>query len=155
MATSKPQSPFSRSFHFCLLALAMSVCTSSASADSKETVLYNFAAAGNGSAYNPVGSPIFDSSGNLYLTAPVGDYGPQVLQMIPPASEGGTWTINFISGWEVLPGPLIFDAGGNLFFTINSQDYTAIEKLIHPLKPGGLWKVVTIWSSGTSTPGRG
>lgn len=85
-------------------------------------VLYNFVYEGAG-GFQPVGTLVFDSAGNLYgTTQDGGTYGSGTLYEFSPTPEGG-WierplhSFDFYGGDGYGQGPIILDAAGNIYGT--------------------------------------
>jgi uncharacterized repeat protein (TIGR03803 family) len=89
----------------------------------KETILYNFSGTQDGQA--PVGSVVFDSSGNLYGTTPDGGlYSHGIVFELTPTTKG-QWTETILHDFNSSDGAypyaaVILDASGNLYGTTNA-----------------------------------
>jgi uncharacterized repeat protein (TIGR03803 family) len=89
-----------------------------------ETVLYNFGGF-VGDSQVPLGTLVFDASGNLYgTTASDGQYGyGTVFELTPPAAGGAPWTENILHNFKggsdgsVPNSGVVFDKAGNLYGT--------------------------------------
>jgi len=129
------------SIHFvaaCAVLFGLLASANSASAASKEKVLYSFcSASGCTDGYFPGGGLVFDAAGNLYgTTFEGGEYGPGTVFQLTPGANG-TWTetvlYNFcpVSGCADGAGPtdgsLIFDAAGNLYGTTQNGGVDGID----------------------------
>ncbi len=112
------------------------------------------------------GGLIMDTHGNLYgTTGGGGTYarvdqngnpsGGTAFELTPPSISGGKWTESIL--WDFANGmdgnypggPLIMDAGGNLYGTTGGggtdNDGTVFE-LMHPSTLGGSWTESILWS---------
>jgi uncharacterized repeat protein (TIGR03803 family) len=132
-----------------------------------ETLLYQFQ--GKDDGYEPIGSLIFDTSGNLYGVTYSGGAANAgtVFELTPPASGSGPWTkttlYNFPTG---APGGnpmagLIFDAAGNLYGTTNSGGscnldygcYGLVYELSPPASRDASWTESVLYTFQGSTDG--
>jgi uncharacterized repeat protein (TIGR03803 family) len=126
------------SIHFvaaCAVLFGLLASADSASAASKEKVLYSFcSASGCTDGDSPLGGLVFDAAGNLYGTTFVGgEYGQGTVFQLTPGANG-TWTetvlYNFCpvsgcpDGADPTDGSLIFDAAGNLYGTTQNGGVT-------------------------------
>lgn len=134
-----------------------------ASAQATETVIYTF---GTGSdAGVPVGGLIHGPNGTFYGSSGSGGIDAQgvIYQLIPPASQGGTWTDKVL--YEFQGGndgahpyaPIIRDSAGNLYgVTYYGGGYydagTVFE--LSPAKDGS-WTEKVLYSFQTSGPNDG
>jgi len=106
-----------------LVALAMLVLATNASAEWKEKVLYSFQ--GQPDAAMPTGGVAFDKKGKLYGAALGGPKYSQgtVFQAVPPAKEGAPWTESVlyvfqgkgVNDGQIPTSGVIVDAAGNLY----------------------------------------
>lgn len=128
-----------------------------------ETILYNF---GYGSldGNTPLAPVIFDSSGNLYGTTPVGGAGPfgagTVFELSPPSQRGRAWTQMVLYVFGTTEGdvsepetPVVFDSAGNLYGTsISGGTGSCFDGCgtVFELSPsGGSWTETVLHSFGT------
>ncbi|MGA2694825.1 MAG: choice-of-anchor tandem repeat GloVer-containing protein [Terriglobales bacterium] len=133
-----------------------------------ETTLYTFEGAGDGAF--PLGSLVFDLSGNLYGTASLGGGGGEcitgellgcgtIFELSPNGS--GVWTEATIYQFQGLPdgaipkAGMVLDRRGNLYGTTvagGAQGYGTVFELSPPLQQGGTWDEGAIYSFPASTP---
>jgi uncharacterized repeat protein (TIGR03803 family) len=120
-----------------------------------ETVLHNFAGGADGAA--PNGGVIMDSNGALFGTTTAGGAsGTGTVFKIAGTKE--TVLYSFAGGTDGADpqAGLVMDASGNLFGTTagggTSGNGTVFE-LVAPLKKGGQWKEVVLYSFGTGGDG--
>ena len=116
-----------------------------------EKVLYSFNNNGTDGT-NPLGSLLFDASGNLYGTTELGgasNFGA-VFELTP--TTGGGWTEKILHSFNGTDGSnpyanLIFDVGGNLHGTTNSGG-TSNYGTVFELTPagGGSWTEKVLYS---------
>jgi uncharacterized repeat protein (TIGR03803 family) len=121
-----------------------------------ETVLHRFLVR-NG-AINPVGTPVFDASGNLYGTTQGNEYdghslGTAAYRLNPPATGDGQWTFRLLYSFG---GPtdepqsgLTFHNSGRLFGTTeNGGEFKqgSVFELAPPATVGGAWTENTLFS---------
>lgn len=130
-----------------------------------ETALYRFQGGVDGSV--PLGTVIFDKTGNLYGTTGLGgasNYGT-VFELTPPAAEGGAWTESVIysfpsdgsHGYQP-SGGMAFDPYGNLYGTsafggkgtacTGQTGCGTVFQLTPPAVPGGEWIQSVVHSFG-------
>ena len=127
-----------------------------------ETVLHSFKV--RQGAIIPVGTPIFDSKGNLY-GATEGDalqsesVPGAVYRLTPPTVAGGSWIFKLLysfSGTDVPRSNLTFHNKGRLYgTTANGGVYnagTAFE-LVPPAVAGGTWTENVLHNFGNGTDG--
>jgi uncharacterized repeat protein (TIGR03803 family) len=137
-----------------------------------ETVLYRFQGGSDG--YAPGSALIADPHGNLYSTTAGGGYenNGTVFELEWPSSPGGAWKHHVLyafkgvpngngEGDASLPGPILFDAAGNLYgtadwggFCTNYQGLVncngAVFKVEPPGTPGGAWTESVLHRFGNS-----
>jgi hypothetical protein len=121
-----------RNLHFRLAVTTLCLILAtvlSASAASKEKVLYSFQGGSDG--YAPAGGVFFDKAGNLYgVNAWGGAGGCQcgtVFEISPPSQKGGAWTETTIYTFQGVQGAfkdgltpaggVVIDQQGNLYGT--------------------------------------
>ena len=130
------------------------------------TVLYAFTNGTDGG--QPVGSLVFDASGNLYGTTTaggdpactsLGGFCGVVFKLTP--GSGGTWTESVIHSFTGPDGlfptaGLIMDSAGNLYGT-TGQGGTFGNGTVFELSPasGGAWTETVLHSFNARTEGRG
>jgi uncharacterized repeat protein (TIGR03803 family) len=153
---------FSIGLRTILLILVATLFATSAWAATRERVLYAF---NNTDGYQPLGSLIFDASGNLYGTTYEGgaNGAGTVFELEPKA--GGGWTESVLYSFCTLSSctdganpyfvPLIFDVTGNLYGTTLSGgtygDGTVFE--LTPAAGGGWTETVLHSFANNSTDG--
>jgi len=144
----------------------------SAVAQWQENVLYSFQNGSDGAW--PVGSVVFDASGNLYgatITGgapsclPVSECGT-VYQLAPPIQPGGTWTETVLYVFKGKPyndgatpaGGLVMDGFGNIYGTTAyggtgnclllgiQAGCGTVYKLSPPAQQGGAWTETVLYS---------
>jgi hypothetical protein len=152
---------------------------SSASAGWNEQVLYSFQGIPDGSV--PVGSMVFDKSGNLYgattdggskSCASAGQCGT-VFQLTPPAHQDDPWTETVLyvfkgnaSNDGATPvGGLVIDSSGNLYGTTayggtgdcvllgSKLGCGAVYELSPPAQKGGVWTETVLYSFPSAKQG--
>jgi uncharacterized repeat protein (TIGR03803 family) len=140
-----------------------------------ETVLYSFTGGADGAA--PYGNLAIDGLGNLYGTTNAG--GNQncfggcgtVIELSPPAVQGGSWTettIYTFSGNDgALPSAgLVFDVAGNLYSTTElggvgscspqiAPGCGTVFELSPPTAAGGAWTESILYSFAGGNDGAG
>jgi uncharacterized repeat protein (TIGR03803 family) len=138
-----------------------------------EKVIYSFNPTGAyKDGYTPLGSLVFDSSGNLYGTTSAGGNGStagSVFELSPGA--GGVWTEKILYSFQKTSatdgsaphGGLIFDAQGNLYGTTlgggtgtlsgNTIAYAG-DGTVFELSPGqgGVWTEKILYNFGVTSP---
>jgi hypothetical protein len=139
------------------------------------TQIYVFATTSNG--WLPMGTLVFDRSGNLYgVTADGGDttacgfYGcGLVFELIRPTTQGGAWTENILYKFQNTPDAhlpfsgVIFDANGNLYGTTQQGGvngavyggYGTVYELSPPAQAGGAWTESVLYSFTNGADGAG
>jgi len=114
-----------------------------------ETVLYQFQSGFDGAF--PMAGVIFDQTGNLYGTTEAGGtMGPgTVFELMPPQTQGGTWTENILYSFSASGEPyggVIFDKAGNLYGTTSWPKGNVFE-----LTPSaGVWTETTLYAFGST-----
>lgn len=142
-----------------VIVITLADAASPATAESSESVLYNFKGGRDGS--NPMGALVADRAGNLYGTTAEGGSSNcptgcgTVFRLTPPAAQGGSWTetvlYRFTTGSDgaAPESNLIFDAAGSLYGTTAgggdaSSDGT-VFRLTPPSAPGGAWSETVLY----------
>jgi len=124
-----------------------------------ETVLYRFTDGLDGAL--PSGGVTLDQAGNLYGTTSwggtLGD--GTIYQLVPPATQGGSWTEYTIYNFSVsqngydFPYYLAVDKSGNLY-GYGGATYGGVFQLAPPVAQGGGWTYNLLYSfQGGSTDG--
>jgi uncharacterized repeat protein (TIGR03803 family) len=155
-----------------LLFIVVFAVVSSASAESKEHVLYSFQGIPDG-AY-PAGAVVFDPAGNLYGATTYGGANDcpgitqcgVVFQLQPPVHKGGAWTehvlyvfkgVNSNDG-DAPVGGVIFDQSGNLYGTTayggtgncmlfgGRVGCGTVYELVPPKQKNGAWTEQVVYS---------
>jgi uncharacterized repeat protein (TIGR03803 family) len=131
-----------------------------------ESILWNFDNAFLTGPYQPEGSLIMDTSGNLYGTTSQGSpycvssgtvCGGTVFELKPPATKGGNWSElvlwNFgegLDGFAPFAG-LIMDMSGNLYGTAyggGASSSGMVFELTPPTTRSGNWNGLVLWNFG-------
>jgi len=94
------------------------------------------------------GGLVFGANGALYG---IGDY--EVIELIPPASPGGTWTATVLANVGGFAGPVI-GKNGTLYGTTLSP-YGTVYDVVPPASPGGAWTANTLYTMTNGTAGYG
>ena len=160
-----------RSTRYLLALLAIALAFVSASAESKEKVLYSFQG-GTSDGAAPAGGVVFDTAGNLYgaTTDGGGECPPAqcgtVFQLTPPAKNGGPWTEtvlyvfkgNATGDGNTPAGSVIIDSAGNLYGTTGyggtgncvllgtKVGCGTVYELSPPAQKGGAWMETVLYS---------
>lgn len=164
----------------CLVVLlCMVFMGSDASAEWKNSVIYQFQGGSDGQA--PIGSIVFDRVGNLYGATvdggaancqPVAACGT-VFELSPPEKKGEAWTETILYTFKGLQygdgdlptGGLVFDTQGNLYggtayggtgnctLLGSPAGCGIVYELSPPSQPGGAWTETIIYSFPTAQQG--
>lgn len=153
-----------------LLLAGLTAAALPAQAGAKMKVLFDLRNRDGGYNY---GTPVFDSSGNLYATGTSGGkYGGGTLYELSP-SKSGKWSIqvlhDFANPGDLLhpqdgtapTGPLTFDASGNLYgTTLGGGIYNNPDTgggIAYRLSPGknGAWRETVLHDFGSTADGGG
>jgi hypothetical protein len=104
----------------------------------------------------PMGTPIFDSQGNLYGTTNVGNLndGGVAYRLLKPASEGDVWkyTILYALGASGLINPmgsLTLHGSRHLYGTLSfghNSGFGGVFELVPPAVAGGAWTENTLYT---------
>lgn len=121
-----------------------------------ETVLHRFLV--RDGAINPVGTPVFDASGNLYGATEGNEYdghslGTAAYRLNPPATGDGQWTFRLLYSFggptDAPQSGLTFHNSGRLFGTTESGGefkQGSVFELAPPATVGGAWTENTLFS---------
>jgi hypothetical protein len=161
------------------LFMVILVLATTASAEWKEKVLYNFQSIPDGAT--PVGAVVFDKAGNLYGTTRDGGSSScpsvqqcgTVYQLAPPVKQGDPWTETVLyifkgntSNDGASPyGGLVIDAAGNLYGTTgyggtgnctvlgSKLGCGTVFEMSPPKQQGGQWTETVLYSFPTPKQG--
>jgi uncharacterized repeat protein (TIGR03803 family) len=129
-----------------------------------ETILHTFGSGGDGAS--EVSVMTFDSAGNLYGATTAGGANGlgTVFQLVPPATQGGTWTESVLYSFKGLSdgaspfGGVVFDKAGNLYGTTDGNfdnTYGTVYELSPPAVQGGAWTETVLYSFQGANDGCG